>query len=191
MAWYALQVLSGEEMQISEKLNGLSIQTILPYNPTILKSASKIRLVYHPLLPGYIIANLQLPRDYFALNRQELNKKVIRICGNGHEAVSLTEDEITFFRLCSEFLAAPIKLKRNFIIELLDHPPEFRVEVDWYQPDKFKARLRITIPGVFKDHVFTTAAFDDDYRGVYYEQLQGLQNFRNGQFDLRQAGYQM
>ena len=74
----------------------------------------------------HIFVYLILPQDYLILNLPCFKKKIIRICGNGFEAVPLTEDEITFIKWCDTNLRHGVAMKYDSQgnIELSDKNPD-------------------------------------------------------------------
>jgi Transcription termination factor nusG. len=110
---YVLQVMTMEEEFILERLKHYNIKTIFPLKMmarTIGKNKS-LQYYLEPLISGYIFVYLSLPQDYLILNLPCFKGKIIRICGNGHEAVPLTEDEVTFIKWCDTNLKDVLKLR--------------------------------------------------------------------------------
>lgn len=195
MDWYAIQVITGKEPQVISALKDFGIEVLLPYRPMFLRHSSNIMRVDRPLMPGYVIARLEVTDFYLYQRNQRVEKMMIRICGNGYDAVPLNEEEITFFKYCCDRMM-PLKIKKRIENEVLtgynivNSPPWVKnIKVDWYDIDKFKAQICISTSGVIKDHAFTIASYDINDYGSYAEQLQGLSQEGFGKFgrSMRQA----
>lgn len=174
MSWFALQVISGDEKEVADRLKDYNIDTILPYKPIFLKYSKKINIIRKPLLPGYVIAQFDIMHIYMILGQQEFSKKVVRICGNGTDKVPLSAEDIEFLCGCKKIEPLCLEYKNpNFQI-LGQQPLKKNMEVEWYDRDRFKAKIHFKMDGFLKDHAFIIAAYDMGYRGKYRNQLQGF-----------------
>lgn len=200
MEWYAIEIISGKERQVISALNDWGAETLNPQRPVILKSHEKLRVVYKPLMPGYIIAKLQVT-DFYKYKRDlRVEGMMIRICGLAYESIPLNQIEIEFFRRMhyKASLLLISKVKYYYIgdwhnapkgYEILNTPPwADRARIEWYDSDRFKVRLKVKSGGNLKDHIFTTAAFDIDYSGKYQGQLINLYDESTASSGVSDAG---
>lgn len=194
MDWYAVQILTGKEQEVFSTLRDKGVEVIMPCRPLFIRHSNSIVCIEKPLMPGYMIARLEVTDFYKYQKSKRIEKMMIRICGNGYDAVPLNKEEIAFFRLCENSME-PLILKKQFTglnktsqsktIDILNPPPwADKTSIEWYDIDRFKAKLRIHSSGVMKDRSFTIAAYDVNYTGKYLEQLQGLSQKMFGKFGL-------
>jgi hypothetical protein len=191
MNWYAIQVITGKETEVRNALTDFGIEVLLPSKPVFYKRSGYIELSYQPLIPGYIIAKMEQVSFYQYQRGKRIEKMMTRLCGNGYDAVPLNDEEISFINNCCDGMEPISLFKHNGGgIDILN-PPHWakNVTVDWYDIDKFKAKLRIRTSGIMKDHSFSIAAYDIEYSGKFAEQLQGLSKSTFGEFgrSIRQA----
>lgn len=187
MDWYAIQLITGKESQVLAALGDFGVETINPFKPLFMKHGGKLTLIHKPLLPGYLIARLQ-DIDFYRYQRNErVEKMMIRICGNGYDAVPLTENEISFFKSCCTGLR-PLVIKKELSRGYYSFPdfPSWVKDayIDWYDEDRFRAKVHISMDGRLTFNSFTIAAWSVDYTGAYLEQLQDLSNKEHGQFEF-------
>lgn len=194
MNWYALQVISGAEVDVVQLMDKYGCQTILPHVPIFLKQQGKVSVINRPLLPGYVFA-LSNPETLSRIKENERLKywqrKIIRICGNGTSPVPLDDSEIYFFRMCSNHMW-PLEIRSlgygnsGYEYEILNPPPwADMIHVRWYDSDRFKANIILRDGDQFKDRSFNIAAINTYYTGSLREQLfQRLSASYHGQFEV-------
>lgn len=188
MEWYAIQVTTGKENEVKAVLDDYGIETVMPNKPIFLRHAGTLQLIQRPLMPGYIVAKLNITNFYQLKRNKRLARTMIRICGNGYDAVSLNDKELSFFKCCGEVLH-PLQLKadqcngytkRTYYI--INPPPWAEsLSVEWYDICRFIAKLHIKSNGVLEDHAFKIAAYNVDYGGIYSKQLKDLSSEGFGQ----------
>lgn len=176
MEWYAIQLITGKEQQVISALNDWGVETLNPQRPVIFKSHDRLRVVYKPLMPGYIIAKLKVTDFYIYKRNLRIEKMMIRLCGLEYEAVPLNNAETEFIGRINRKMQ-PLLIRRNTEskFNVID-PPSWTKStyIEWYDSDRFKVRLKVESNGALKDHIFNTAAFDIDYDGKFKTQLKDL-----------------
>jgi hypothetical protein len=176
MNWYAIQLQTGKESEVAADLKDCGREVLQPQKPLIYKSGGKLKLVQKPLIPGYIFARLEITDFYIYKRDLRIEHMMIRLCGNGYEAVSITESELEFIRLCSlEMKPLLLDLINDKYFNIVNPPPwAEKARINWYAGDKFKANLSVNMKGHLETHSFTIAAFTSRYNGRYRMQLQDL-----------------
>jgi hypothetical protein len=176
MDWYAIQILTGKETEVLSALLAYKRDTITPQLPVFIKRGEKLSLEYRPLMPGYVIAKLEITDFYIYKRGQRAEKMMIRLCGNEYEAVPLESEELCFVSLFYEKVPpVALKLLPDGQYEAIDHPPWMQnIHVRWYDPNKFKAKMSFSTDGSVRERLFSIAAFNPSYLGKYHQQLQDL-----------------
>ncbi len=85
--WYALQVFSGKEHWVANRLNTKGVET---YCPTVPRDGRPEKL-----LPGYVLAVLDIPCDYRILN---LTPHVHSVVGAGKVPLPIPDAEVQWLR---------------------------------------------------------------------------------------------
>jgi hypothetical protein len=178
MDWYAIQIITGKEPEIIPALCDFGVEMILPQRPMIIRRGRTLKLVYKPLMPGYIIAYLQVEDFYRYQRNQRVEKMMIRICGNGYDAVPLKEEELDFFGFFCSYIE-PLILDGSSAIDegyVIQNPPPWGSKgvVIKYDDHKFEASIKLQSTGYFNNHVVKVAAYHKRYCGLFSDQLQGL-----------------
>jgi hypothetical protein len=178
MDWYAIQVITGKEPEIIPALHDFNVDMILPQRPMIIRREGMLKLANKPLMPGYIIAHLQAEDFYRYQRNQRVEKMMIRICGNGYDAVPLKEEELDFFRFFCGCIEPLILDGSNAFDEgyVIQNPPPWdaKAEVIKYDDHKFEASIKLRSTGFFNNHEIKIAAYHKRYSGLFSEQLKGL-----------------
>lgn len=204
MEWYVLQVMTGCEADVAQQMEQNGYKVILPYVPIFLKQGwargGNLVLIKRPMLPGYVLVKADLSDLYriMQIHRlKRLQKKIVRICGNGSSPVSLDKNEIFFFRACQKFMR-PLQLVPNQCFQgavnretfqIVNAPPWAKnIYIKWYDQDRFKAKVAILSGSMFRERLFNVAAYNLHYNGAFADQLmnlytQSLNESSHGQFE--------
>lgn len=189
MEWYALQVITGKEAEVAQEIKQLAHETrqyefdiILPYVPIFLKRSAKLSIMKRPMLPGYVLVKADLSSLYLLMQKERLRlqKKIVRICGSGYSPVPLDEDEISFFRSCSEFMKPLIfekkRIDRQQHVYTVVNPPPWAVdvEINTYDRQHFQAEASVWCGRQLQKRSFGIAAYPSYYNGFFASQLHSL-----------------
>jgi hypothetical protein len=188
MEWYAIQAVSGKEMNLVKMLRYTGAEFLFPRKPMFARHKNSINLQYKPVMPGYIIAKTTVEDFYKKKHDLCFQGIMIRICGNWYDAVCLSQEDVKFYKACNQTMK-PLIVRKEFgaldgsaYYSVLNPPPWAESAfVDWYYIDRFKAKFHFQRGGEPDRAVgeqnyssFTVAAYSVDYQGKYLSQLQDL-----------------
>lgn len=181
MNWYAIQVKTGKENEVSTALKDFGLSVIEPYTSIFFKRGGNISLVKKPLMPGYVIASFEYTDFYIYKQRLRIERMMQRLCGNGFDPVPLNDEDLEFIKRCSYNMEPLILKKRESkpgiknLYDIINSPPWAQYAyIEFFDISKFSVKLHITTNGAMKDHAFRIAAYSIDYTGQYAQQLQDL-----------------
>lgn len=180
--WYALQVKTGNEAEVAQRVETRGFDTILPYVPIFIKRSEKLSIMKRPMLPGYVLVQADLSSIYLLMQKERLGfpQKIVRICGNGYSPIPLDEDEISFFRMCSQSMAPLVFNKEQIdrhhhVYTVVNSPPWMaNVEINNYDRKHFQADASIWCGRLLQMRSFGIAAYPSYYDGVFASQLKSL-----------------
>lgn len=111
--WYVLHVLTGQEPEISHRLQQRGLTTMVPIEGRMIRTHGKWKQVDYTLLPGYVFVETEMDdAAYYLLNG---TAGVIRILGTGKRPLPLSQQEVEWLHCLDSCLREPVT------IEYLDH----------------------------------------------------------------------
>lgn len=166
MNWYAIQLRIGKEKAVIADFTDHGIKILWPRRPIFILRKGIIRLQYKPLLPGYIFAKIEVPDFYKEKRNGRIDGMMIRICGDWYDAVSLTQNDLSFFKF---FLSTtkPVLLTKAIAegsqqpqaYSIMSPPPWWKdIKLDWYDKRQLEAKLQLKTSNEIKYHSFKIAA---------------------------------
>lgn len=111
--WYVLHVLTGQEPEISHRLQRQGLTTMVPIEGRMIRTHGKWKQVDYTLLPGYVFVETEMDdAAYYLLTG---TAGVIRILGTGKRPSPLAQPDVEWLRCLDSCLREPVT------IEYLDH----------------------------------------------------------------------
>lgn len=155
-AWYVLQVITGKEIEVREKIRKefderpkalvpQEIETLIPRRKIEERKQGQVRKIVRTLFPSYVFLNIELDAQVYHRIRQIPH--VIRFLGSGRPTPVPLQQMQPILKLCQlDELIDISKIAVGNTVEILDGPLKgFAGDIVCIDKRKKRARVRFQI----------------------------------------------
>lgn len=158
--WYVLQVTTGKEIDIQQRLQDRGIKAVVPIENRIIRKGGKWINQEYVVFTGYIF--IYLCYDWHKYYAMSGIPGIIKILGGGQNPTALTKSETKFILYLSELLAEPsvIKFTDNDNYEIVSgFLADYKDDIVKIKRRNKKATVEVTVAGAKQE---ITVSFIED-----------------------------